>query len=359
MQEINSSVVKATSLNMIRTITEVGQSVLQDTFDKIDKESMLLMHDLEKRIIEVEGKKSVLMVEIKSGKKTKSAKLSQSAVPYLDRMIKNAALGFNTLLVGPAGCGKTTAAKQLSESLERQFGSVCLTAGASETWLFGRHTPTGFIEGTFSKIYREGGVFLADEMDAADSNLLLSINTALANGYMFNPMLGEEVKKHKDFVFVGAANTFGKGATHVYTGRSRLDAATLDRFIILEIGYSKKIETKLCSDRIIRDILWYTRKQLDKEGFDETLSSRAFDYCDKQYKVDVELKDIFESLCASWSPDAKSILLNCYRDKKHLFTENPEPSTENTEQDNSEEARLGRTRVTTNTTTGESTIVEF
>lgn len=235
----------------------------------------------------------------------KIVKLKNRAVPYLDRLIINAKTGLNTLLVGPAGCGKTTAAKQLADCMELQFGSVCLTAGASETWLFGRQTPNGFVEGSFSKIYKEGGVFLADEMDAADANLLLSINTALANGIMFNPMSGETIHRHKDFVFVGAANTFGKGADHIYTGRNRLDGATIDRFITIIVGYDKDYEKLICTEDKIYNFLSKLRQTLLDNDLEEFISTRWFDYSSRLYENGISPNMIRDTIKSNWCDEAK------------------------------------------------------
>lgn len=235
-------------------------------------------------------------------------KLSSNAVPFLGRMITNSKLGLNTLLVGPAGCGKTFAAGQLAEALDLQFGHLCLTAGASETWLFGRQTPNGFIEGVFSKLYKNGGVFLADEFDAADPNLLLSINTALANGQMYNPISGEEIKRHESFVFIAACNTFGKGGNHVYTGRNRLDAATLDRFITLQVDYNEAVEESICPDNEIRLTLQHARNQLRNMQSDEIISTRALQAAYKQNQAGVAFPDIIRSITLSWAPEIAKIV---------------------------------------------------
>jgi len=246
--------------------------------------------------------------------------LSKRACKQLPRLLVNAKLKQNTLMVGPAGCGKTTAAHQVSEALGLQFGSVCLTAGASETWLFGRQTPTGFIEGMFSKVYREGGVFLADEMDAADANLLLSINTALSHSEMLNPMSGEVIKKHDDFVFIGAANTNGKGSNHVYTGRSRLDAATLDRFVVLEIDYDEDYEKEICTDKEVLEFLRTVRAKLRDEKYDEFVSTRQFISFQAQLAAGIPPLEIKNSMIMAWGDGAKVIankeFENFFKNKK-------------------------------------------
>lgn len=229
-------------------------------------------------------------------------KLKLEKSPHLEQMILNAKLQMHTLLVGPAGCGKTTVAQQLGEALGLQFASVCLTAGASETWLFGRQTPSlGFIEGTFSKLYKEGGVFLADEMDAADPNLLLSINTALSHDELFNPMSGETIPRHKDFIFVAAANTNGKGATHMYTGRSRLDAATLDRFNTINVNYDKALERVLCQDDNFAKLLHQLRDDMTNDGCEEFISTRAFKKAGQYLAQKCDPRDTLHMLTAHFS----------------------------------------------------------
>ena len=103
----------------------------------------------------------------------------------------------NLLMVGPAGSGKTTLAKDVAEALGLDFGFISLSAGVTETHLFGRMLPQadgtwGYVESVFVRIYRNGGVFLLDELDAADANVMVSINAALANGVLCNPVTGEE-----------------------------------------------------------------------------------------------------------------------------------------------------------------------
>ena len=50
-------------------------------------------------------------------------------------------------------------------------------------------------------------------------------------------------------MIVCTANTYGTGPDAMYVGRSRLDAATLDRFTLstIEVDYDVKLEKKLAS----------------------------------------------------------------------------------------------------------------
>jgi hypothetical protein len=139
------------------------------------------------------------------------------------------------MLVGPAGTGKSYLAECVAKVLELPFGFTPITAGATPSWLLGRYTTKvddtgGFVLSKFLEIYANGGVFLFDEIDAGDPNMLLVINNALAADKFYNPVNGEEYEKHADFIPMAAANTFGLGANSTYTGRERIDGATIDRF---------------------------------------------------------------------------------------------------------------------------------
>ena len=288
---------------ILSAIQKDATQVVQNALLQGVELSRAMVNDVKKELYEISrGSKQVLAVQINT---EDMQKLSSEAVPYLGRLIINAKIGVNSLLVGPAGCGKTYAAGQLAEALGLKFGHLNLTAGASETWLFGRQTPNGFIEGEFSKLYKNGGVFLADEVDAADANLMLSINTAIANNSLYNPISGETIPRHKDFVFIAAANTFGKGGDSVYTGRSRLDAATLDRFVMIAVDYNTSIEEKLCSFVELRNVLWKMREKLVDFGAKEFISTRAMQIAQKQYDGGVAIVDILESITLSWSDDLR------------------------------------------------------
>jgi hypothetical protein len=160
--------------------------------------------------------------EFKDGKKGQ-----HRAVPYVEALVE---AGVPCMLVGPTQAGKGFLSKNIAENRELQYGSVPLSAGTSISWLFGRNMPKGFVGTDLIRCYENGGVFLLDEMDAADSNLLIGINDALSNGELSNPVVDQRIPKHEKFIPLAAANTWGLGADADYTGRERLDMATLERW---------------------------------------------------------------------------------------------------------------------------------
>lgn len=227
--------------------------------------------------------------------------LEENSCAILEDLLRAAYTRQNAYIFGPAGCGKTTAAKQVAKAMDLNFGYICLTAGASETWLFGRNTPNGFIEGQFSLLYKNGGVFLADEMDAADSNLLIALNTAIDSDQLLNPMSGEVIKKHKDFVFIGAGNTNGLGATGNYNGRNRLDASTLSRFVFFEMDYNEQIEKSLCLDNNIFKALIETRRYLVNRKSENFITTRDFIKLSKMFIAGSSYEFCVNSLTTNFS----------------------------------------------------------
>ena len=152
------------------------------------------------------------------------------------------AAGVNVMLVGPAGSGKTTAAVKAAEMLNIPFyGTGAIN---SEYKLTGFIDAQGRIVSTaFRRAFEFGGLFLFDEIDASLPGALLAFNAALANDWMDFP--DANVKRHPDFRVIAGANTFGTGADRQYVGRNQLDAASLDRYAVIDWGYDEALEASL------------------------------------------------------------------------------------------------------------------
>lgn len=192
--------------------------------------------------------------------------------------------GVPIFLTGPKGTGKTTLAYQLTETVfdkgTDRFGVVSMTSGTSPSAFNGRPRIAGkdttalilallandrisealeeanmamnqsdVVQSQWERVYGSGGGFLFDELDAADENLLLLVNTALSNGYFSNTSSGQIIRQHEDFIPIAAGNTIGVGAQRGYTGRNRLDDATLDRWNMgrVRVTLDARIEELMCA----------------------------------------------------------------------------------------------------------------
>jgi hypothetical protein len=148
-------------------------------------------------------------------------------------LLQGLAVGLNVLLVGPAGTGKTTAARKAAEALGLGFSCLSVGPQTSKSDLLGFVDAGGtYRESLFVQAYRDGGVFLLDEIDAGNAGVLTVLNAALAGDVMATPI--GMVERSARFVCVAGANTYGQGASRQYVGRNQLDGASLDRFAILD-----------------------------------------------------------------------------------------------------------------------------
>ncbi len=237
---------------------------------------------------------------------TKAPKMTHSAFPSV---YKRLSLSLPVLLTGPAGCGKTHLAEQVASEMGLEFGMLSCSEGMAESHLLGYLLPkaSGAIEytaSTFVRLYSEGGLMLLDELDAADPNTLLVLNSALANKKLFVPQAGRTFTMHADFRIIATANTFGVGATSTYAGRNRLDAATLDRFRagIVPMDYDMGLERLLVSDNN-QLIEWATRTRNDikKRGLKHIMSTRTLTAFDKLMKAGETLESVQETYFLDWT----------------------------------------------------------
>ena len=172
-----------------------------------------------------------------------------------------------------------------------------------------------YVESPFIRIYRNGGVFLFDEVDAADGNVMVSINAALANGVLCNPVTGEVVERHADCIIAAAANTYGRGGDMVYVGRNALDGATLDRFVLakLNVGYDIALEhdmarSVLDSDQT-RELLNWVKKLRDgiaENRLRRIASTRLVEQSVKALKSGKTLDDVKARFFQDWTNDEKA-----------------------------------------------------
>lgn len=149
------------------------------------------------------------------------------------------------LLVGPAGSGKSTAARQVAEELGLEFYTESCNPQMSKWDLMGFVAATGvYTPGILRNAFENGGVVLLDEIDASNPAVLVSINliASVSVGETVNFPDGVAVARHADFVFLAGANTFGDGASDEYVGREVLDAASVDRFAAIAWGYDEALE---------------------------------------------------------------------------------------------------------------------
>lgn len=207
------------------------------------------------------------------------AELPASRHPLLETLITVVAARdlaghrINAWLAGPAGSGKTTAARMTADALGLAFAPMGAMSQAHELLGFVDANGT-FHETPFTRAYRNGGLVLLDELDSADASITLLLNGPLDNGLLTLPT-GEVIARHPDCAVVGAGNTYGNGATAEYMGRNRLDGAFLDRFAFIDWAYDEALETALAGNPDWSNRVQSARRRAAKAGLKVLITPRS------------------------------------------------------------------------------------
>ena len=156
-------------------------------------------------------------------------------------LIRSAVRGKNIMMTGPAGCGKTMAAKALVNSLDRPdfYFNLGATQDPRATLIgnvhFEKKSGTYFSESQFVKaIQTPNAVILLDELSRAHPDAWNILMTVLDYGQRYlrlDEQDGQQtIKVAEGVTFVATANIGNE-----YTSTRVMDKALMDRFTIVEM----------------------------------------------------------------------------------------------------------------------------
>ena len=163
-------------------------------------------------------------------------------------LVRSGVRGKNIMMTGPAGCGKTMAAKSLVNSLDRPdfYFNMGSTQDPRATLIgnvhFDKSSGTYFSESLFVKaIQTPNAVILLDELSRAHPDAWNILMTVLDYGQRYlrlDEANGQETISVADGVtFVATANIGNE-----YTSTRVMDKALMDRFTIVEMDVLNESE---------------------------------------------------------------------------------------------------------------------
>ena len=218
---------------------------------------------------------------IKNAASIKPADLEMTDVKW-KYLVRSAVRGKNIMMVGPAGCGKTQAAKALPEATNRPFFYFNLgaTQDPRATLIGNTHFKDGqtvFDSSAFVKaIQTENAVILCDELSRAHPEAWNILMTVLDEGQRYL-RLDEDVNAPLIKVAPGVSFIATANIGTEYTSTRVIDRALMDRFEIIEVDIlSKEQEEALLTKRYghqvnetlihaVADIASVTRKEWRSE----------------------------------------------------------------------------------------------
>jgi len=248
----------------------------------IDARLNSLLPNLQRQVeakLEELAENAAIRIEVKAHDSDEFVQLEGAHHPQFAKLLKAAASrqadGFhpNIWISGPAGSGKTYAAKTVAKALGLAFeynGALSMP-----------HELLGFIDagGTyhetpFRKAYSSAAVYLFDEVDGSDNTALLALNAALANGRASFP--DGQAERHADSVIIATANTWGLGATADYVGRAKIDAAFLSRFPVrIQWDYDTDMEQSISGNAGFAKRVQKAREKAKAAGIKVLIDPRA------------------------------------------------------------------------------------
>lgn len=173
--------------------------------------------------------------------------------------------GDNLLIVGPAGCGKSSTILQLASILNWETNRFSCSEETSSSKIIGQWVVIGdemmWVDGHVTDAFKNGKILLEEEADFMRPELRGELHTVMEKGGTItlhgrHPKTGqvfrETIPRNKDFRWISTANTIGLGDdSFLYHGTTFQNAASRDRYeAIVTYDYPPaEIETEILTTK--------------------------------------------------------------------------------------------------------------
>jgi len=241
-------------------------------------------------------------------------------IKILEKAYKNHAI---VLISGDTGTGKTACVNHFAYENGIPYARLSLNGGTTVEDLIGHWVPTTdksyrWQDGILTTFVRNGGVVVADEVNACPPEILFSLHslTDKAKTLTLTSKDGEVLRAHPNFFFVATMNP-------EYEGTRPLNAAFKDRFKIkLDFPYDAKIEADLIKDDNLLSLASKLRLMRNKGELVTPISTRTLLFF-KENEVDFGRPLAIELFLNNFEPYEKEAIKNVIE----MMAKNPSQDT--------------------------------
>lgn len=256
------------------------KEIVAEKINEVEKNALKEIENLKQKMtdklddLEKTAKQVPVSYKVKTSK-GETDKLVHSAFETVLQVLQSAKrINKNIMLVGQAGAGKNVLCQDVAEALELDYYPMSVGIQTTKSDLLGFINARGeYVTTPVRQAFENGGVLLLDEFDATHAGVVTILNSLLANDRCSFP--DKIVEKNENFICIVACNTYGRGGSIDYIGRNKLDSATLDRFVVIDVNYDDKLEGLLTRNEDWLNIVRKMRDNAKKQGLKVIISPRA------------------------------------------------------------------------------------
>ena len=232
---------------------------------------------------------------------------------------------YPVFVTGLSGNGKTLMVEQVCAKLNRECIRVNISIETDESDLLGGPTlVNGNVvnrDGPVLTAMKRGAVLLIDEVDRG-SNKLMCLQGILEGKPYFNKKTGEMIYPSDGFNIIATANTKGRGSEEGRYLSQILDAAFINRFVIVveqefpDVKTEKKILSPLIPDEsFVEDLTKWAdviRQSFVQGAIDELVSTRELVHIAKTYSIFKDKMKSIKLVISRYDEDTKSAFIDLY-----------------------------------------------